>query len=167
MMPIIRMKWNPKAPTAKRDWILGAFIHSRPVVIHYADRSVIYAGANDGMLHAFDDETGEELWAFIPQNLLSKLKNLNGEAIQFFVDGPPKAYVERDSSNNISQPPLFSAREGAGIGTSLWTLKIQTPQNFCGKLALPPSRIRLPSRIRQSIKNYGKPGVPPQLGKIK
>jgi outer membrane protein assembly factor BamB len=27
---------------------------------------LIYAGANDGMLHAFDDSSGEELWAFIP-----------------------------------------------------------------------------------------------------
>jgi hypothetical protein len=34
--------------TDKRDWFLGSFLHSRPYVIHYADRTVIYAGANDG-----------------------------------------------------------------------------------------------------------------------
>ena len=80
--------------TEKRDWILGSFIHSRPVVIHYGTtRSVIYAGANDGMLHAFDDATGEELWAFIPPNLLPDLKDLNGEVLEFFVDGSPKAYI--------------------------------------------------------------------------
>jgi len=33
----------------KRDWILGSFIHSRPVVVHYETESVIFAGANDGM----------------------------------------------------------------------------------------------------------------------
>jgi len=56
----------------KRDWILGSFIHSRPVVIHYDEtNSVIYAGANDGMLHAFDDASGEELWAFIPPSYVA------------------------------------------------------------------------------------------------
>jgi type IV pilus assembly protein PilY1 len=79
----------------KRDWILGAFIHSRPLVIHYGvDQSVIYAGANDGMLHAFDDASGGELWAFIPPSFLTNLKNLNGEALEFFVDGAPKVYME-------------------------------------------------------------------------
>ncbi|HXX83797.1 MAG TPA: PilC/PilY family type IV pilus protein [Casimicrobiaceae bacterium] len=29
----------------------------------------IYAGANDGMLHAFDDATGNETWAYIPSPL--------------------------------------------------------------------------------------------------
>jgi type IV pilus assembly protein PilY1 len=29
----------------------------------------VYAGANDGMLHAFDDATGEEAWAYIPRDL--------------------------------------------------------------------------------------------------
>jgi len=27
----------------------------------------VYVGANDGMLHAFDAETGEETWAFVPE----------------------------------------------------------------------------------------------------
>ncbi len=81
----------------KRDWILGSFIHSRPVVIHYGETdSVIFAGANDGMLHAFDDDTGEELWAFIPPSLLPNLKNLNGDTIEFFVDGAPKVYIGTD-----------------------------------------------------------------------
>jgi len=79
----------------KRDWILGAFIHSRPLVIHYGvGQSVIYTGANDGMLHAFDDASGEELWAFIPPNLLPNLKNLSGETLEFFVDGAPKVCME-------------------------------------------------------------------------
>jgi type IV pilus assembly protein PilY1 len=106
----------------KREWILGAFIHSRPVVIHYSDRSVIYAGANDGMLHAFHngvpngdtwtDGTGEELWAFIPPNLLPSLKNLNGEALQFFVDGSPKVYIGKDGAGNDVKYLIFGLRRG-------------------------------------------------------
>jgi hypothetical protein len=98
----------------KRCWILGSLIHSRPIVVHYGgDQSVIYAGANDGMFHAFDNVTGEELWAFIPPNLLPKLKNLNGNLIEFFVDGSPKAYLERDGSGNLTKAILiFGQRRG-------------------------------------------------------
>jgi type IV pilus assembly protein PilY1 len=87
--------------TEKRDWALGSFIHSRPLVLHYSSRSVIYAGANDGMLHAFDADSGQELWAFIPKDLLPYLKNLTGNSVQFFVDGSPKAYIGSDGQNII------------------------------------------------------------------
>jgi type IV pilus assembly protein PilY1 len=99
----------------KRSWILGAFIHSRPMVVHYdQDHSVIFAGANDGMLHAFDDESGEELWAFIPRSLLGSLKNFNlTDNIQFFVDGAPRAYIERDSTGTLTKGILiFGLRRG-------------------------------------------------------
>jgi len=82
--------------TEKRDWVLGAFVHSRPLILHYEGRSVIYGGANDGMLHAFDAESGQELWAFIPPDLLPKLQNLSGNTVEFFVDGSPKAYIGAD-----------------------------------------------------------------------
>ena len=48
---------------------LGDIIFSTPVV----SGNTVYAGANDGMLHAFDVNTGMERWAFIPNNLLGKL----------------------------------------------------------------------------------------------
>lgn len=37
---------------------------------------LILVGANDGMLHAFNATTGDEEWAFIPNSLLGKLKQL-------------------------------------------------------------------------------------------
>jgi type IV pilus assembly protein PilY1 len=98
----------------KRDWILGAFVHSRPFVLHYGSgQSVVFAGANDGMLHAFDDASGEELWAFIPRNLLPNLINLNGETLEFFVDGSPKIYIERDQEGVLQKAILmFGLRRG-------------------------------------------------------
>lgn len=110
----------------KRSWVLGAFIHSRPVVIHYnKDLSIIYAGGNDGMLHAFnDDNSGKEEWAFVPPYLLPYLKNLNGEALQFFVDGAPKAYIERDVNGNLTKGILiFGLRRG---GNQYYALDITT-----------------------------------------
>ena len=103
----------------KRSWILGAFIHSRPVVVHYnASLSIVYAGANDGMLHAFNDadsgdSAGKEEWAFIPPSVLPRLKDFNGEALQFFVDGAPRVYIERDNDGNLTKGILiFGLRRG-------------------------------------------------------
>jgi hypothetical protein len=39
-------------------------------------RTLIWIGTNDGMLHAIDGRLGQEVWAFIPFNLLPKLKEL-------------------------------------------------------------------------------------------
>ena len=36
----------------------------------------VFVGANDGMLHAFNATTGDELWAFIPTPVISNLANL-------------------------------------------------------------------------------------------
>ena len=57
-------------------------------------RSLIFVGANDGMLHAIDGRSGVEVWAFIPFNLLPKLRALRyGQPIEnfaHFVDSSPK-----------------------------------------------------------------------------
>jgi hypothetical protein len=39
-------------------------------------KPTIYAGANSGLVHAIDADTGQELWAFMPPPLLSKMKNI-------------------------------------------------------------------------------------------
>ncbi len=64
---------------------------------HATRTKVLYVGANDGMLHCFDIETGHELWGFIPYNLLPKLTNTWKVATNttryyrhdVFVDGSP------------------------------------------------------------------------------
>lgn len=57
-------------------------------------RAMIFYGGNDGMIHAVDARTGYEVWAFIPYNLLPKLRTLrDGQPIEqydFFVDSSPK-----------------------------------------------------------------------------
>jgi hypothetical protein len=100
-----------------RNWKLGDINHSSPQVLEPPGgtesmmgagydsfketqkdrRKVVLAGADDGMLHCFDAVTMEELWAFIPNNLLYKLRMMRvvdpecGEYLnhQFFVDGTP------------------------------------------------------------------------------
>ncbi len=53
---------------------------------------LLLVGANDGMLHAFDAETGEELWAYIPSTLLKHLEVLarptyDNEYHRYYVNG--------------------------------------------------------------------------------
>jgi type IV pilus assembly protein PilY1 len=106
----------------KRSWLLGSVLHSRPLVIPYkGSRSVIYAGANDGMLHAFDDATGEELWGFIPRELLSRLKDLMSGGGLYYVDGSPKAYIT-ESQKII----VFGLRRG---GSHYYALDVTDPES--------------------------------------
>ncbi len=125
--------------TSTSVWKLGDIIHSDPTVVGrpmenidllYGDstytafrktylkrRQVVYAGANDGMLHAFNagcydaaehryypdvdsngdctsgkHELGQELWAFIPRGLLPHLKWLTDPDYThvYYVDLKPK-----------------------------------------------------------------------------
>jgi type IV pilus assembly protein PilY1 len=53
--------------------------------------AVVYAGANDGMLHAFDADTGRERLAFMPSPVFKNLTSLSqgNYTHKFFVDGAP------------------------------------------------------------------------------
>lgn len=57
-------------------------------------KEIVYAPSNDGMLHAFDSITGEEKWAFIPPNVIPKLREKitskpNSSNAIYAVDGSP------------------------------------------------------------------------------
>ncbi len=83
------IKWGHGKDVAgfrdRRGWVLGDIVHSTPVVVgapsdflieesyqnfrnNYSNRrKMVYVGANDGMMHAFDATSGEERWAFVPE----------------------------------------------------------------------------------------------------
>ncbi len=91
----------------------------------YKDRrALIFVGANDGMIHAFDARTGYEVWAFIPYNLLPKLKTFrDGQAVDqfdYFVDSSPK--VAEVKINNVWRSLLLIG-EGPG-GTFYQTFDV-------------------------------------------
>lgn len=101
-----------------RDWPLGDIVHSAPAVqkipfdsnadgIDDGSKSYIYVGANDGMLHAFDGDTGNELWAFIPPDQLPRLQKLLDDVHDYFVDGTVSV-IERENSTLL----MFGERRG-------------------------------------------------------
>ena len=65
-------------------------------------RTMVWVGGNRGMMHAFDARLGVEAWAFIPFNLLPKLKTVMvGKAVgsfDYLVDGSAKVADVRVSS---------------------------------------------------------------------
>ncbi len=159
---------SPQGPNEKRDWVLGAFIHSRPVVIPYGGTAgtIIFAGANDGMLHAFNDASGEELWAFIPPNLLPSLQNLNGQALQFFVDGAPKTFITTDSSGNIVSAILvFGERRG---GNHYLALDVTSPLSPKFLWDISPSKIiyQTTATNTTAYQELGQTWATPVIGKI-
>lgn len=129
-----------------RDWILGDVLHSRPLVFNYAkygeaedavcppsgttdmasantwNSSVIYVGANDGMIHAFRDCDGEELWAFVPPNVLPYLQYMKTPEASHasFVDSAPSVLVYDQNENGIIESGtdkvvlIFGQRRGGG-----------------------------------------------------
>lgn len=54
----------------------------------------VYVGSNDGMLHAFDADSGQERWAFVPSAVLPEMYRLADidytNKHRFFVDGTPE-----------------------------------------------------------------------------
>lgn len=112
-------------PLAAREWALGAIVHSRPIVVDYynssdfsiIDKRYVVVGANDGMLHVFDDADGSEVFAFVPPDVLSKLPAYETVLDQPLVDGSVKLYrVDGDPKYLI-----FGLRRG---GASYWALDV-------------------------------------------
>jgi len=128
-----------------RYWKLGDVNHSNPIVVgppdgtpsvmgagydvfveDWEDRpKVLYVGANDGMLHCIDLLTGEELWGFVPHNLLPKLKDMwavdeiTGERYftrRVYVDGSP---VVADVQIAGTWRTILICGQGPGKGSTI------------------------------------------------
>lgn len=119
-----------------RAHLLGDIINAEPLVVrepfaHYADTCystavtgkcttsfktdqasrtrIVYQGANDGMLHAFNAASGAEEWAYIPNLLMSDLNNLSrktGFVHKYYVDGTPtSADVDFSNTDGVTGNP--------------------------------------------------------------
>lgn len=70
--------------TTETSRFMGDPLHARPALVSYGgsvgspdpNDAVVLVPTNDGFLHAVDAETGEELWAFMPPELLGRVPEL-------------------------------------------------------------------------------------------
>jgi Tfp pilus tip-associated adhesin PilY1 len=129
----------------KRDAVLGDIIGGQPVYVRapfatYQDAGyaafksanvnrvpMVYAPANDGMLHAFyagasatDALRGQEAWAIIPTSVLPNLWKLAdagyGNNHQFFTDGTPTVSDAYDATNTTWKTVLVAGLNAGGKG---------------------------------------------------
>lgn len=95
----------------RRTHVLGDIVSAQPQFVgapsrYYSDSGygdfktanasrtpVVYTAANDGMLHAFNSNTGQELWAYVPGLVLPRLYTLADKAYsdkhEYSVEGTP------------------------------------------------------------------------------
>jgi Tfp pilus tip-associated adhesin PilY1 len=136
--------------TENRSIITGDVLHSEPLVFQYiypdnSSTTMVFFGANDGLLHAVlditdpnvsadNDETshGTEAWGFIPPDQLHRLKDmLEGSSHSYYVDSSPKVYfhdVDGDGRINTADGDrvilVCGARKG---GTGYFGLDVTDP----------------------------------------
>jgi len=137
---------------ASTNTVLGDTITAKPVfvrnpILSYVDPATpgystyaannanraprVYVAANDGMLHAFDGNTGAESWAYVPRFIMPGLFALAdtgyGAKHQFFVDGSPETFDVFDSTANAWKTILIGGAGGGGRG--FYALDITDPVN--------------------------------------
>ena len=88
---------------------IGDPLHAQPALVQYGGTAtnpdmVAYVATNDGYLHAFNTDTGDEIFSFIPQELLSELpdvmENLGGGK-QYGLDGSVVAWINDANDDGI------------------------------------------------------------------
>jgi Tfp pilus tip-associated adhesin PilY1 len=132
-----------------RTHVLGDLVNSQPAFVKapfasYADSgyatfksdnasrtSMVYAGANDGMLHAFNASTGDEAWAVIPSvvlpNLFKLADNNYANVHQFYVDGSPQVGDIYVTSTTSWKTILVAGLNKGGKG--YYALDVTDPAN--------------------------------------
>ncbi len=92
---------------------MGDTLHSQPAAVVYGTTSgtqdiVVFNATNDGYLHALNAETGEELWSFIPQELLPNLTELyfneNVDYKNYGIDGDIVPIIYDSDEDGVITP---------------------------------------------------------------
>lgn len=104
--------------------------------------NVIYVGANDGMMHGFDAQTGNELLAYMPSELLlpesgSSAARINqlmspGYSHRYFMDGTVAvgdAHAASWANGDSGWKTVLVGTMGAG-GRTVFALDVTAPQSF-------------------------------------
>lgn len=116
-----------KGLRARQSSVLGDIIGSSPVVVTREgrnDQGSVFVGANDGMLHAFDLESGDEQFAYIPELLFSQE---DGEGLgylastgyqhRYYVDAVPRV-------TTLSEGNTWLASGLGGGGRGVFVLNV-------------------------------------------
>lgn len=113
------------------NWGSGAETSS-PYSTFVADNAsrqpVVYVGGNDGMLHGFKADSGEELFAYVPDTVIPELSKLTSPTYnhQYYVDG---AVAAADVFFNAAWHTVVVGSLRAG-GQGIYAIDVTTPSSF-------------------------------------
>ncbi len=123
----------PAIATAAAVDSYEAYVTSKKTIFgNQNNQPIIFVGANDGMLHAFDGRDGAgggtELFAYIPRSIIGNVHELARPNYihKYFVDGTPTV---SDAYLNSGWKSVLVASVGAG-GKGIYALDVTTPRNF-------------------------------------
>lgn len=127
-------------------------------------RDMVYAGANDGMLHGFDADTGVEVFGFIPSAVFSNLKDLATQSYshKFYVDGPP-------SMGDVFYDGAWHTVLAGGLnkgGQEIYALDITEPGNTLSSAEADASDILLWEFTDEDDKDLGLTYSQPSIVKL-
>ena len=119
---------------------MGDPLHSQPATMFYggepgSEDIIVYMATNDGYLHAIDAQSGEELWSFIPNELLPRsaalLFNPSAQYKSYGIDGDVvPVFLDRDDNGVIDGTDfayiVFGMRRG---GSSYYALDVTDKNN--------------------------------------
>lgn len=89
---------------------MGDPLHAKPVLITYGGTDAnpditLFAGTNEGALHAINTTNGSEIFAFMPQELLPNLKKFYEDSVTtphpYGLDGPLTTWVNDLNGNGV------------------------------------------------------------------
>lgn len=156
LLKVMRERYSEKN-NGGEQWLLGDIAHADPVYIgahpmnswrdagdpngYYSEyygldaykkrKPVLLIAANDGMLHCFDAVDGEELWAFVPWDILPKLKDLTKPYYEQLrsptMDLRPVVHDAYDDATGWHTMLMVGSRGG---GDHYWAMDISPTNDF-------------------------------------
>ena len=131
-------------------------------------KEIILAGANNGLLHAFDTSNGEELWAYLAPNMIGNLEkipsnNANVTNAIYGIDGSPivKDIYYDDTPNDGKNNPAWKTIALVGLGAGghgYFALDITDPESPTHLFAIENDA------TNQAIKHWDKDGSKNEFG---
>ncbi|HMN74794.1 MAG TPA: PilC/PilY family type IV pilus protein [Burkholderiaceae bacterium] len=143
----VRTKEAPNGTLRKRGKVLGDIVNSGVAysgapslrindagyvsgfAATYKNRKkTLFVGANDGMLHAFDSDNGDELFGYIPSWLVPRLNALSSTTYQHqtYVDASP---VVAEAKVGADWKTVLVGGTGGG-GQGVYALDVSDPSAF-------------------------------------
>jgi Tfp pilus tip-associated adhesin PilY1 len=111
---------------------MGDMLNTKPVVVEYDSKTLVFAPTNEGYLHAIDADSGIEQWAFMPSSLLKNqsifMADNEDKRHVYGLDGPLTLwnFTEKNADGDEVKKKylFFGMRRG---GSMYYALDISSP----------------------------------------